>query len=85
VVTDTELVQELRQLRDALERLRTSIDSATSAGTTINGDDGSDIRGRGQQIAALLEELNALYQSEAISDNDYETSKEKLLARLVAV
>lgn len=83
-MTDAELVQELRQLREAVERLRTSIDSATSARPMIDGDE-PDARDRGQQIAALLEDLNGLYRSNTISDADYETSKEKLLARLVTV
>ncbi|GAA1563930.1 hypothetical protein GCM10009804_20820 [Kribbella hippodromi] len=83
-MTETELVEELRKLRVSVESLRLSIDTATSAGSYL-ADSPSDLRDRGVGIAMALEQLQALRESEAISDGDYETSKDKLLARFVVV
>ncbi|GAA2795000.1 SHOCT domain-containing protein [Kribbella solani] len=83
-MNDTQLVEELRKLRVSVESLRLSIDTATSAGTNL-ADSPSDLRDRGEEIAATLEQLQSLHEDGVISGDDYETNKQKLLSRFVVV
>ncbi|MGC4936831.1 hypothetical protein [Kribbella sp. DT2] len=72
---DPELVQELKQLRQAIDRLRESFESATTPATQRDLPATED----------RLRSLSTLFNEDVISDTDYEDAKATLLSDLVKV
>jgi hypothetical protein len=73
---DPELVQELRQLREAIERLRQTIESTAGSAVPTGQRNVLDPEGR-------LRQLSALFEDNLISDEDFENYKTALLAELM--
>jgi hypothetical protein len=76
LLMDPELVQELRQLREAVERLRETFESAASPASRTGQRDLADPEAR-------LRRLSALFEDGVISDEDFENGKSALLGELL--
>jgi hypothetical protein len=73
---DAELAQELRQLREAVERLRETIESAAGPAMAAGQQNVPGPEGR-------LRRLAALYGDGLITDTEFEDRKSELLAELM--